>query len=150
MSFHRNAKLGLAGRYALVCAIEGGMTLQAAAAAFSISPATAHRWWGLTVARTHGEPLTDFSEPAVRRARSRKGYERRRRLASTTDATPTVFGEGDRPVVVLGLGRGKEIVSRRSGGRMRGLDRFTCISAGVRYPQSAGERIRPERSSSCP
>ena len=45
MSFHRNAKLGLAGRYALVCAIEGGMTLRAAAAAFSVSPATAHRWW---------------------------------------------------------------------------------------------------------
>ena len=44
MSFHRNAKLGLAGRYALVCAIEGGMTLKAAAASFSVSPATAHRW----------------------------------------------------------------------------------------------------------
>jgi transposase InsO family protein len=45
MSFHRNAKLGLAGRYALVCAIEQGSTLRAAAAAFSVSPATAHRWW---------------------------------------------------------------------------------------------------------
>jgi transposase InsO family protein len=45
MSSHRNAKLGLAGRYALVCAIESGMTLKAAAAAFSVSPATAHRWW---------------------------------------------------------------------------------------------------------
>jgi transposase InsO family protein len=45
MSFHRNAKLGLAGRYALVCAVEGGMTLKAAATAFSVSPATAHRWW---------------------------------------------------------------------------------------------------------
>ena len=45
MSFHRNAKLGLAGRYALVCAVEGGMSLKAAAAVFSVSPATAHRWW---------------------------------------------------------------------------------------------------------
>ncbi len=45
MSFHRNAKLGLAGRYALVSAIEGGMTLRRAAACFSVSPATAHRWW---------------------------------------------------------------------------------------------------------
>ena len=45
MSFHRNAKLGLAGRYALVRAVESGMTLKAAAAAFSVSPATAHRWW---------------------------------------------------------------------------------------------------------
>jgi transposase InsO family protein len=45
MLFHRNAKLGLAGRYALVCAIEEGMTLKQAAACFSVSPATAHRWW---------------------------------------------------------------------------------------------------------
>jgi transposase InsO family protein len=45
MYLHANAKLGLAGRYALVCAIDGGMTLRAAAAAFSVSPATAHRWW---------------------------------------------------------------------------------------------------------
>ena len=45
MSFHRNAKLGLAGRHALVRAIEGGMTLNQAAACFSVSPATAHRWW---------------------------------------------------------------------------------------------------------
>ena len=45
MSFHRNAKLGLAGRYALVCAVESGMSLKAAAAAFNVSPATAHRWW---------------------------------------------------------------------------------------------------------
>jgi transposase InsO family protein len=45
MSLHRNAKLGLAGRYALVSAVASGMTLKAAAAAFSVSPATAHRWW---------------------------------------------------------------------------------------------------------
>jgi transposase InsO family protein len=45
MLVHGNAKLGLAGRYALVCAIRDGMTLKQAAAAFSVSPATAHRWW---------------------------------------------------------------------------------------------------------
>jgi transposase len=45
MYLHANAKLGLAGRLALVRAIEGGMTLRAAAAALSVSPATAHRWW---------------------------------------------------------------------------------------------------------
>ncbi|HET6683345.1 MAG TPA: IS481 family transposase [Gaiella sp.] len=45
MLLHRNAKLGLAGRHALVSAVAGGMTLKAAAAAFSVSPATAHRWW---------------------------------------------------------------------------------------------------------
>jgi transposase InsO family protein len=45
MKLHANAKLGLAGRLALVRAIEGGLSLKAAAAVFSVSPATAHRWW---------------------------------------------------------------------------------------------------------
>ncbi len=45
MSFHRNARLGLAGRLALVRAVEDGLSLKQAAAAFSVSPATAHRWW---------------------------------------------------------------------------------------------------------
>lgn len=45
MSSHRNAKLGLAGRYALVCAVEGGLSLKQAAACFNVSSATAHRWW---------------------------------------------------------------------------------------------------------
>jgi transposase InsO family protein len=45
MYLHANAKLGLAGRLALVRAIERGLSLKAAAAAFSVSPATAHRWW---------------------------------------------------------------------------------------------------------
>jgi transposase len=35
----------LAGRLALVRAIEEGLSLRAAAAAFSVSPATVHRWW---------------------------------------------------------------------------------------------------------
>ncbi len=45
MYLHANAKLGLAGRLALVLAVEDGLSLKAAAAAFSVSPATAHRWW---------------------------------------------------------------------------------------------------------
>lgn len=45
MYLHANAKLGLAGRLALVRAIEEGLSLKAAATVFSVSPATAHRWW---------------------------------------------------------------------------------------------------------
>ena len=45
MYLHANAKLGLAGRYAMVGAIEGGLSMKQAAAAFNVSPATAHRWW---------------------------------------------------------------------------------------------------------
>ena len=50
MSVHRNAKLGLAGRFALVSAVEGGASLRSAAAVFNVSPATAHRWWHRWVA----------------------------------------------------------------------------------------------------
>jgi len=45
MRFHRNAKLGLAGRRELVLAVEGGCSLRQAAATFNVSVATAHRWW---------------------------------------------------------------------------------------------------------
>ena len=45
MLVHANAKLGLAGRFALVSRIEEGRSLRAAAVAFGVSPATAHRWW---------------------------------------------------------------------------------------------------------
>jgi transposase InsO family protein len=45
MYLHANAKLGLAGRLALVRAVEEGSSLKAAAVAFSVSPATVHRWW---------------------------------------------------------------------------------------------------------
>jgi hypothetical protein len=40
MYLHANAKLGLAGRLALVRGAEEGFSLRAAAAAFSVSPAT--------------------------------------------------------------------------------------------------------------
>jgi hypothetical protein len=45
MHLHANAALGPAGRRKLVGLIEQGHSLRAAAAALSVSPATAHRWW---------------------------------------------------------------------------------------------------------
>ena len=45
MDFHANHALGLPQRLALVQAIERGSSLRAAAAALSVAPATAHRWW---------------------------------------------------------------------------------------------------------
>jgi transposase InsO family protein len=45
MQIHGRAKLGPAGRLALCLAIESGMTFGEAGACFSVSPATAHRWW---------------------------------------------------------------------------------------------------------
>ena len=45
MKTHPRSKLGPAGRYALTEAIANGMSQKAAAAAFCVAPATAHRWW---------------------------------------------------------------------------------------------------------
>jgi transposase InsO family protein len=45
MRFHRNAKLGLAGRRELVFAIAKGCSIREAASTFNVSTATAHRWW---------------------------------------------------------------------------------------------------------
>jgi transposase InsO family protein len=44
MQTHRNAKLGLSGRFALVQAREAGLSVSEVARRFSISPATVSRW----------------------------------------------------------------------------------------------------------
>jgi transposase InsO family protein len=89
MDLHANAKLGLAGRVALVHAIEGGLSLKAAAAAFSVSSATAHRWWHRWLdgdrslsslrdrsSRPHCSPrqLSADEEEPILRARRETGY----------------------------------------------------------------------------
>jgi transposase-like protein len=58
MFLHRNGKLGLAGRLALVRAVEGGLSLKRAAARFSVAPATAHRWWHRWLAASSEERET--------------------------------------------------------------------------------------------
>jgi transposase len=45
MRLHRNAKLGLAGRFGLVKTIERGCSLREAARRHGVSPATACTWW---------------------------------------------------------------------------------------------------------
>jgi transposase InsO family protein len=84
MKLHANAKLGLAGRRELVLAVESGMSLKQAAACFSVSPATVHRWWhrwleggrvtsalGDRSSRPHRQPrrLTAAEEEPILRAR---------------------------------------------------------------------------------
>ena len=45
MGQHHKAKLGPAGRSQLAQLVNAGATFRAAAAAMSVAPATAHRWW---------------------------------------------------------------------------------------------------------
>jgi len=58
MNTHPRAKLGLAARQELCELIEAGMTIRAAARAFRVSPATAHKWRHRWLA---GEALCDRS-----------------------------------------------------------------------------------------
>jgi transposase InsO family protein len=74
MKVHGNAALGPAGRLALVKAIESGMTQKAAAAAFCVAPATAHRWWhrwleAAEADRSSGRWLADRSSRPHRQPR---------------------------------------------------------------------------------
>jgi transposase InsO family protein len=58
MRVHANAKLGPAGRLALVCLIGEGASLRTAAAASSVSVATAHRWWRRWLQASQSERLS--------------------------------------------------------------------------------------------
>jgi transposase-like protein len=92
MSFHRNAKLGLAGRYALVCAVEDGLSLKQAAARFNVSPATAHRWWHRWLeagdeARRTLSCLFDRSSRPPRSRRPRRGLSRSSSVAALARMT---------------------------------------------------------------
>lgn len=89
MQHHANAKLGLSGRLALVSAIEAGLSQKAAASAFAVAPATAHRWWHRWLAggrcrqalcdrpsRPRHSPrrLAPEQEESILRARRETGY----------------------------------------------------------------------------
>jgi transposase InsO family protein len=106
MHLHRNAKLGLAGRLALVTSIEEGLSLKRAAARFSVSPATAHRWWHRYLeGERHAEALRDRSsrplrsprrlseeaEAAIVRAREQTGYGPNRLAGLLRRAASTVW-----------------------------------------------------------
>ena len=87
VNLHANAKLGLAGRLALVRAVEDGLSLKAAAAAFSVSPATAHRWWHRWLDGGRGGAADAVVsvrslEPAAPLAAAARARARRRRICA--------------------------------------------------------------------
>jgi transposase InsO family protein len=87
MVLHRNAKLGLAGRFALVQAVEAGLSVREAARRFSVSPATACRWsrrWRVATAeqRSSLSCLLDRSSRPRRMPRLLPAGEQRRICAA--------------------------------------------------------------------
>ncbi|HSD24117.1 MAG TPA: IS481 family transposase [Solirubrobacterales bacterium] len=75
MATHPKAKLGLAGRQAMVEMIEREGSIRAAARSFSVSPATAKKWWDRHLA---GEPLHDRSSRPHRSPRMLAAEEQER------------------------------------------------------------------------
>jgi transposase InsO family protein len=82
MKTHPRAKLGPAGRVALVELIDQGMTFRAAAAALNVSPATAHRWWRR---RCESGVLSDGATPAWFSDRSSRPHRQPRRLSAAEE-----------------------------------------------------------------
>jgi transposase len=164
MSLHGNAKLGLAGRHALVSAIESGMPLQAAAAAFSVSPATAHRWWhrwreaGIEARRTwsclrdrssrpHRSPgrLAPELEHAICECRRKTGWGPRLVAGATGFRHSTVWKVLKRAGVSRPPGRRREPANRYEWpcpGDLLHMD----VSEYVRFKRP-GHRVTGDRSS---
>ena len=75
MDIHPRAKLGPAARYELCQAIAAGASMRRAARSFSVSPATAHKWWHRFRA---GEGLGDRSSRPHRSPRTLSAAEQER------------------------------------------------------------------------
>jgi transposase len=82
MQLHANAALGLAGRRRLVGLVEQGQSLRAAAAALSVAPATAHRWWH----RWADAPERERRSGACLCDRSSRPHHSPRRLSAEQEA----------------------------------------------------------------
>ncbi len=82
MDFHANHALGLPQRLALVQAIEGGSSLRAAAAALSVAPATAYRWWH----RWRAAGAQERTSHACLKDRSSRPHRSPRRLPPSEEA----------------------------------------------------------------
>jgi transposase len=162
MTLHRNAKLGLAARLALVQAIEGGMSMKAAAAAFSVSPATAHRWWhrwreASEQARSSRGCLLDRSSRPHHSPRELAGELQERSCACrretsgpvraicstwTSAATPASSGPATpSPAIARRAGRGRRIPRRWSATTSRTRSSTTIRAS----PTPEGGRDRRQR-----
>jgi transposase InsO family protein len=75
MDIHPRAKLGPAARHELCQAIAAGTSMRSAARAFSVSPATAHKWWHRFCS---GEGLRDRSSRPHHSPRTLPAAQQRR------------------------------------------------------------------------
>ena len=119
MQLHANAKLGPSGRYALVRAIEDGLSLKAAVAAFSVSPATAHRCW-------HRYLESEPHSPAALADRSSRPRRSPWQLSLAED-------EWSRPGALLHVDVRRLVRFEQPGHRVTGDRRRRSRAAGFEY-----------------
>ena len=164
MKVHANAALGPAGRLALVRAIDGGMTQKAAAAAFCVAPATAHRWWHRWLSAS---PAERRSGSWVRDRSSRPRRQPRRLTAaeegpiprrSSTDPLRAAPARRDAAGRALNgrkvcspetASRGCRAVRARATAAMSGLSPapcFTSTSSASRALSAQGHAVTGERA----
>lgn len=131
MKLHANAKLGPAGRLALVQAIAGGMTQKQAAACFCVAPATAHRWWSRWLVasaqeRVTGRWLCDRSSRPRRSPRQLSAAEETQILKARRE---TNLGPG-RLAGIVGRARSTiwKVLHRHGLSRLRRGERLTYVS----------------------
>jgi transposase InsO family protein len=139
MDFHANHALGLPQRLALVQAIEGGSSLRAAAAALSVAPATAHRWWH----RWRAAAAEERTTRACLRDRSSRPRRSPRQLSASDEAPILLAREqtGLGPARLAGLVRrarstvwkvlSRHRLSRRPRGERQTFRRFEWSRPGA-------------------
>jgi transposase InsO family protein len=104
MKLHRNAKLGLSGRFALVQACEAGLSVRAVARRFSVSPATVSRWscrWRAASEQERRSLACLFDRSSLSRP-ARRGREPERRYewpcpGDLVHMDVTLYGRFERP-----------------------------------------------------
>ncbi len=136
MKVHANAALGPAGRIALCELVDQGMTLRAAAAALSVAPATAHRWWHRRQKATEQE-LRSGGWLCDRSSRPR----RQPRRLSTAQEKPIL---GARRETGLGPGRLAGICRRARSTIWKVLHR-NGLSSRLRAPRTSYRRYEWSR-----
>jgi transposase InsO family protein len=167
MRVHANAKLGPAGRLALVCLVREGASLRAAAAQSGVSVATAHRWWrrwldASVPARSSGVWLQDRSSRPHRQPR-RSSAEVEARICAIRRATGwgprLVAGATGQPHATVWKVLRRHGLSRRPPAERGAANRYewpcpgdllhmdVCTYARFRRPghRATGDRSQPGR-----
>src|SRR5439155_7802105 len=130
MALHRNARLGLAGRRALVADVESGCSCRQAARRRGVSPTTACKWW------SRWREATDEQRRSLRCLEDRSSRPYRTGPVAGRGASADLHGEASKRL-------GAAADRRRNVPRAR--DRLAGASAGGNLAAPKIAREQPRR-----